>query len=289
MRPFALARVALLIVALMGLTACTAAAPDPKPVAQQPSQPEPSATPTSPVSGGGRGVIVFDMAHGEIFSPEDTTELGQSEAVAQMSDAGYEVKVNTERINEATLDGVSALYVAGPMQAFSKDEEKAIDDYLERGGTVVLSIHVPYPVLGMPARWGLPVATGVMTALNAGADQDPGFFGTETIVDDALTKDVEQVVVVSGWPVKTDTTKLATAKLVVLAAGEVVADTNANGKADPQDLQQPFGVVGVAPVGSGRVVVLGDDGIFANMGIKLGDNALLLDNILELISAPKGA
>jgi len=35
--------------------------------------------------------------------------------------------------------------------------------------------------------------------------------------------------------------------------------------------------------------VLGDDGIFANMCIKLGDNALLLSNILELISAPKGA
>lgn len=236
-----------------------------------------------------RGIIVFDMAHGEIFSPEDTSDLGQSRAVEQMRAAGYEVRVNTEPITAQSLDGVATVFLAGPMAVFTKDEEAVLDDYLERGGTVVLSIHVPYPVLGMPARWGLPVATGVMQALDAGPQQDPGVFGTDSVVEDPITKGVEQVVVVSGWPVKTDTTRLASAKLVVLAAGRVAADTNASGTYDAEDLQQPFGVVGVATVGSGRVVVLGDDGILANMGIVQADNAKLLDNILELISAPKGA
>lgn len=236
-----------------------------------------------------RGVIVFDMAHGEIFSPEDTSDLGQSRAVGQMRAAGYEVRVNTEPITAQSLDGVAAVFLAGPMTVFSKDEEAVLDDYLERGGTVVLSIHVPYPVLGMPARWGLPVATGVMQALGVDPEQDPGVFATDSVVADPVTDGVEQVVVVSGWPVKTDTTRLASAKLVVLAAGGVAADTNASGTFDSADLQQPFGVVGVATVGSGRVVVLGDDGIFANMGIVQADNAKLLDNILDLISAPKGA
>jgi len=285
MRLRAVSLIALMSSALMVLSAC--ASPPPP---QAPEQPAPAAEATTPaLPQAERGVILFDKAHGEIFAPEDTSELGQSEAVTQMFTAGYQVRVNTEEITEESLEGVAAVYLPGPMKAFSKDEEKVLDDYLERGGTVVLTIHVPYPVLGMPARWGLPVATGVMTAVGENVGPDPGVFGTDSIVEDELTRDVKQVVVVSGWPVKTDATKLATAKLVVLAAGNVVADTNANGMADPQDLQQPFGVVGVAPVGSGRVIVLGDDGIFANMGIKLGDNAQLLDNILELISAPKGA
>lgn len=118
---------------------------------------------------------------------------------------------------------------------------------------------------------------------------DPGVFRTDSIVEDPLTEGVSQILVVSGWPVQTDSTKLASAKLVVLAKGNVVADTNANGRYDGNDEQQPFGVVGVAPVGSGRVVVLGDDAIFANMGIKEADNMRLLENILKLISAPKGA
>ncbi len=283
---FSLVRVVVMMTAsAVLLGGCTAPQPTQAP---EPSAPAVEATVPAPPRAA-RGVIVFDKAHGEIFAPEDTSELGQSEAVSRMSAAGYRVRVNNDAITDESLDGVAAVYLPGPMRAFSKDEEKVLDDYLERGGTVILTIHVPYPILGMPARWGLPVATGVMQAVGTDEGADPGVFGTDSIVEHAITRDVKQVVVISGWPVKTDATRLATAKLVVLAAGNVVADTNANGAADPEDLQQPFGVVGVAPVGSGQVIVLGDDAIFANMGIKLGDNARLLDNILELISAPKGA
>jgi len=255
--------------------------------AQQPIAQAPGQAQTKPVPN--KGVIVFDTAHGEIFAPDDTSELGQSSAVQKMKDSGYEVRVNSSAITSATLDGVAAVYLPGPMRPFSKDEETVIDDYLERGGTVVMSIHVPYPVLAMSARWGLPVRTGVMAITAEGVQGDPGVFSTTRIVEDPLTEGVQSVMIVSGWPVATDTTKLATAKLVVLAEGPVAADTNANGQYDAGDEQQPFGVVGVAPVGSGRVVVLGDDAIFANVGFGQADNAKLLENILKLISAPKGA
>jgi len=242
---------------------------------------------TEPVAA--KGTIVFDTAHGEIFAPDDASELGQSSAVAKMEQSGYEVRINESPIDEAALDGVAALYVPGPMRNFTPEEQKVLDSYLERGGTIVLSIHVPYPVLALPARWGLPVRTGVMAAVGPNVGPDPGVFRTNGVSEDPLTEGVSEVLVVSGWPVDTDTTKLASAKLVVLAKGNVAADTNANGVYDEGDEQQPFGVVGVAPVGSGRVVVLGDDAIFANIGINGADNMRLLENILELISAPKGA
>ncbi len=269
-----------ILLLVLPLAACAGETTTPSAQQQSAPQSQPEAT---------KGVIVFDAAHGEIFAPDDTSELGQSAAVEKMRESGYEVKVNSEKITAETLDGVAALYVPGPMRPFTPEEQTLLDDYLERGGTVVMTIHVPYPVLAMPARWGLPVRTGVMTMVGPDVQGDPGVFSTSTVVDDPLTKGVKSVLVVSGWPVATDTTKLSTAKLVVLAKGNVAADTNANGQLDPGDEQQPFGVVGVAPVGSGRVVVLGDDAIFANVGINSADNMKLLENILDLISAPKGA
>lgn len=273
---------ALLVAFAVGCAPATqGAAPSPATSVEQSTAPAPQPA--------ARGTIVFDTAHGEIFKPEDTTELGQSDVVSRMNQAGYEVRVNTQPIEASTLDGVAALYVPGPMRPFTPEEQTVLDDYLERGGTVILSIHVPYPVMGLPARWGLPVRPGIMANTASNAGPEPSVFETDAIVDDPLTQDVKGIVVLSGWPVDTDPTKLATAKLVVLAKGLVAADTNANGAYDPGDEQQPFGVVGVAPVGSGRVVVLGDDAIFANIGMGQADNAKLLENILEMISAPKGA
>ena len=36
-----------------------------------------------------RGTIIFDMAHSEVFGPQDASELGQSKTVERMRAAGY--------------------------------------------------------------------------------------------------------------------------------------------------------------------------------------------------------
>ena len=68
-----------------------------------------------------------------------------------------------------------------------------------------------------------------------------------------------------------------------------MVDGNGDNAFDTSDPQPPYGVVGVATIGSGRVVVLGDDAIFANIAIDTNDNAKFLDNLLELISSPRPA
>ncbi len=257
----------------------------------QPSPDAGTAPTTTPAPGAGAaGTIVFDRAHGEIFPPEDTSQLGQSQAVERMRAAGYEVRVNTDTISPATLDGVAAVYVPGPMRPFTAAEQQLLDDYLARGGTIVLTIHVPYPVLSIPAKWGLPVGTGVMALTAPGAPgNDPSVFYTENIAASEITQGVKRVVIFSGWPLKTDPTRLAEATMVVSVDEGVVADTNNDRRFDSGDDQPPFGVVGIAPVGSGRVIIMSDDAIFANVGINEGDNGRLLDNILKLIKAPRGA
>lgn len=255
------------------------------------SQPAASAEPSAEASGAPiapSGTIVFDMAHDEVFAPEDQSRLGQTSVVRAMNDAGYGVLVNRQTITPALLDNVAAVYVPGPMRPFTDEEKTALDDYLERGGTVVLSIHVPFPVLSTPARWGLPVGTGVMKTMRP-IEEDPGVFVATGVSDSPLTTGVDDLLVVSGWSVGVDKTKLASASLVVTSGPDVYVDQDEDGQLSAADPPPPFGVVGVAPVGSGRVVVLGDDAVFANMTMEYPGNRRLLDNILELISAPKGA
>jgi hypothetical protein len=244
------------------------------------------ATPSTPATGA-KGVIVFDMSHGEVFSPDDSSELGQSRIVEEMKAAGFEVRINTSPITTETLDGAAAIYVPGPMRPFIDSEKTAIDDYVARGGTVLLSIHVPFPVLGTPARWGLPVGTAVMQAFRPVDPIDRGVFLATGIAEDPITEGVSRVLVVSGWAVRVEPTKLAKGSLVVTSGPGVVVDGNNDRKITSADPRPPFGVVGVAPVGYGRVIVLGDDAIFANIAIDQADNPILLGNILKLIAAPR--
>lgn len=233
-----------------------------------------------------RGTILFDMAHSEVFGPQDPGQLGQSAAVERMRAGGYAVKVTTEKISAALLTSdVAAVYLAGPMVPFMDKERTLLDDFVRRGGTMIITVHVPYPIIGTPARYGLPVRTGVM--IDPTIQSDPGVWVTDRIIADPVTAGVKQLSVVSGWPVGVSKSEIADSRIVVLAPKSVVVDADNNNQFTASDPQPPYGVVGVATIGSGRVVIMGDDGIFANIAINTYDNARLLDNLLDLIAAPK--
>lgn len=239
---------------------------------------------------GRRGSIVFDMAHGEVFGPQDNSELGQSAFVTLARTGGYGVTVNSSQITTATFtEGVAAIYLPGPMRPLAETEREAVDDFVRRGGTAIISIHVPFPVMGTPARYGLPVGKGIMVFPNEipTASGDPGVWATSKITADPLTKGVKQIGVVSGWPLSLSESEIADPRIVVSAPDGVVVDATGDNKFTTEDPQPPYGVIGVASVGSGRVIVMGDDAIFANLAIGQLDNTRLLNNILDFIAAPK--
>lgn len=271
-----------LVLLLLVLTGCSQK-PEPRRFI---SPDERAASPTVPAERA--GTVIFDMAHGEVFGPDDTSALGQSELVKEIEAEGYQVQVNRRKFDDVTLSDVAAVYVPGPMTPFTDAEKKVLDDYVVNGGTIVLTIHVPFPVMATPARWGLPVGSDVMVDRTPAYD-DPGIFAATGMTEDALTEGIESVVVVSGWPVSVDSQKLAGAKIAISSPDDIAVDANKNGAFDAADPQPPYGVVGIAPVGSGRVIVMGDDAIFANIAIHEANNLQLLKNILGVIAAPKGA
>jgi hypothetical protein len=243
-----------------------------------------AAEPTPSTETPSKGRIVFDMGHGEIFGADDTSELGQSQAIAQMRAAGYEVVVNSDTITLDDLAGASGLVLAGPMSPLAEAEYVAIESFVEAGGTMLLTIHVPFPVMGVPSHWALPVGTQILMSQSPYDASQPSVFVADSVAPSPLTEGVSQIVVVSGWPV---TAASPEAELLVSTRQDTwLSQAGDQQPIPPADAQfAPHGVVGVTSLGKGRVVVVGDDAVFANLALGEGDNARLLGNILGLMTA----
>jgi len=276
------------LIAALGFVVYGAVKPQPAPAPA--AAPVVDATAVNPQSDppGKRGTIVFDQAHGEVFGPADTSELGQSSLVKLLRAGDYGVTFNTSVITTETFTkDVAAIYLPGPMRPLAESEREALDDFVRRGGTAIMSIHVPFPIMGTPARYGLPVGKGIMVSTSPTNTGDPGVWATSEIAKDPLTEGVSSILVVSGWPLSLSESRIADPRIVVSAPKTTAVDATGDNKFTSADPQPPYGVIGVASVGSGRVIVMGDDAIFANVAIGQLDNARLLYNILKLIAAPK--
>lgn len=253
---------------VLALTGCGV-----RPAATQTSQPT-TTLPPEP-----QHALVFDMGHGEIFSADDSTQLGQSKAVEQMRNAGFDVRINRDAITAEDLAGVSGLVVAGPMRPLQKEEYVAINDFVKRGGTVLLTIHVPFPVMAVPAHWGLPVQPAIVGSLSPVDASDPGIFLADDIQPGKLTQGVDDIGVMSSWVV---TTADKNSEIIVASGANGWIDVDKSGSAESSETGS-FGLIGVTTLGRGHVIVSGDDAVFANVAIVNPGNAKLLDNILAFM------
>lgn len=270
------ARTAAAVLAVALLIALPGCSPSPKD-ADPASVPDAAAEATS--SPAPTRTLVFDMGHREIFGPDDTTDLGQSRAIEQMRAAGFDVVVNTDDITTEDLKGASGLMLAGPMIPLKDSEYDTITDFAEQGGTVLMTIHVPFPVLRVPAHWGLPVEPYILMSETPYAGEDPSVFPATVMAKSRLTEGVESIAVVSGWPV---TTAHTDSEYVIKTDGNTWVDGNDNKLRDAGEKAE-YGVVAARRVGEGYIIVVGDDAVFANIAIGQPGNARLLDNILELM------
>ncbi len=260
-----------------GATGCAASS---GPVSSDPVQNAPgsgaSSGQSAPVPAGVRGRVVFDMGHGEIFGPDDPSELGQSKMVGAMRDAGFDVQVSQTPITPALLQGAAGIILAGPMRPLTAEEFQALDIYVREGGTVLLTVHVPFPVIAVPSHFGLPVTPVVIESDAPLPGADPSVFVADGAKPDPVTQGVQQLLVVSGWQVSAGSKQ---ASIVIDSGQGTWGDKNRDGQ---KDVEGPFGVVGVARYGKGTVIVLGDDAILANVAIDEADNRQLLENLFKL-------
>ena len=226
--------------------------------------------------------VIFDMAHGEIFGAEDTTDLGQSQAIDLIRKAGFKVEVNRDPLTAESLQGAAGVILAGPMRALMNSEQEALREYVRTGGTVLMTVHVPFPVLSVPEAYGMKPTTFVLESTTPlpGVD-DPSVLIADRILPDPITAGVARVFVLSGWGV--DVVGEG-ARTVVETSEDTWMDVDRDNALTSADRVGPIGLVGVSDVGAGSFILVGDDAVFANVGIGQADNARLLSNILKLMA-----
>ena len=134
----------------------------------------------------------FTTGHGE-HGPEDSGNNGLSLMKGAMEQENYKVTtLDLKSITETLPSDITALIIAGPRQPFDPQEVKVVQDYLAKGGRVLILLdpQVDAGLDGLLKDWGLQTRNDVVY------DPKQGFFGQA------------QVPVVNNYPSHTVTQDL---------------------------------------------------------------------------------
>lgn len=235
-----------------------------------------AATTLDSASTGHGPIVLFDVAHSEIFGPKNTSDLGQSAAVARMRTAGMRVVATHTPFTSAMLKGVSGVIISGNMQPLGDDELTALEQFMTRGGVVLVAIHVAPLDQNIGQRFGFGLSPGVLRVSNPAAGEDPVNFTCTTIEKSVLTQNVHAVKVLGAWALA----PRPPSRIVVGTGADVYLDMDRSGTLTSGDIKGPFGMVGEHQVGKGVLIMSGDDAVFANIALASKDNMQLFDNVV---------
>ncbi len=100
--------------------------------------------------------IYFTTGHGE-HSPDDTGNNGYSIVKSGLETDNYKVALVNLAISSTIPSDISALVIAGPTTPFQAPEVKAVQDYLDKGGHVLVMVdpQVNAGLDGLLAAYGL--------------------------------------------------------------------------------------------------------------------------------------
>lgn len=222
---------------------------------------------------------VFDMAHAEIFSPVKEGELNYTAFYESFKSAGEAVSISQEPITDKRLSGVKTYVIAGPSQPFQGSEIDALRAFVKRGGNLLVLLHISGPVAALTNSFGIIVSNyviGEQEGIIEGRTQD---FHVTRFGGHPVTKGLEKIAFYGAWGLMTEGEE---ALVVAGTSARAWADVNRN-RAYEKDEEpaQEFGMIAVAELGKGKVVVVGDDAPFANKFIGEADNRKLAENIIK--------
>jgi hypothetical protein len=214
-------------------------------------------TATSPVLAQGSGHIVFDLSHEEShFSDpyEYTLPTGWGPTMDLLVASGYTwspIPVGGSITPEA-LAGAGVLIVAEPLTSFTPTEVETVLDYVRNGGGLLLLNDFNAPINELSAPTGVQFLLGPSS----------GFATTTEIV--------------AGHPVTAGIVEIDLPIATPLLVGT---------EATPLAYYLGTPIMAVQEYGSGRIVYVGDNELFAIYGINDLDNAALLHNVLNWLGA----
>lgn len=220
---------------------------------------------------------VFDLSHAEVFSPVKQGPLHYSDFYEMIRRSGAEVSVNNARIDARSLDRVKTYILAGPSRELKAEEAGALKDFVNKGGNLLVLLHISSPVARLTESFGIIVSNFVIAEgedIINGQAQD---FYVSRFSQHPVTAGLNRIAVFGTWGLMAE----KGAAIAASTSDKAWADLNRNRKYEKNEPVQPFGIIAVNDAAGGKVVVVADDAPFANKFIVEADNKKLAENILR--------
>jgi|GEM_PF-263453 len=233
----------------------------------------------------GKPVILFDLAHREVFSPTDPGQRGLKQCVVNLERLGFKVVENTDPFSEATLKGAAAVFIPGAMQPLGENEIKALKEFVRGGGLLLITVHVNYFLQPLLDELGFQITSAPLCdSVNRFHENNKDFIARE-IIEHPITEKVAEIAVMGAYGLKGKDERV---KELVFTSSSAWVDLNGNDAKDTDEVEGRFCVVAASEIGKGNVVVIGDDAVFSNMLIESRGNNQLLSNIFEWAIGKQG-
>jgi hypothetical protein len=228
-------------------------------------------------------VVLFDKAHGELFSPSGSHPLDYSMFASLFTKAGYELKTQTGTITGEVLKRVQVFVMSGAFKELQPAEVSALVDYVQRGGSVILLLHVSIPVARLTEQFGIIVsnATVYETEGESQLEGKPYNFTVSRFHPHPIFSGVRKMAVYGSWGLMCEGN---IARGLATTSPKAFADVTQNKQFDPEDPVQAFGIVASAEKGMGKILVIADDAVFSNAFINEADNIRVGGNIVEWLT-----
>jgi hypothetical protein len=226
-------------------------------------------------------VVLFDEAHGQPFhvrgeGPYDLARLGERFAAA-----GNEVRTSARPLDSVSLEGVTALVISGPFQPLSDAELAALREFIARGGSLAVMLHIAPPAGGLLTALQVDYAHGILHDSARAIDGNPQNFTVGTLGTHPLTAGLTEFAVYGSWALRGTVPEVET---LAWSSDHGWVDLDRDRRPGPADAAGAFGVIVAGAIGKGRFVVFGDDALFQNRFL-VGSNRQLADNLARWMIA----
>ncbi len=230
-----------------------------------------------PPTGGGK--VVIDLSHSNMVSwwslDAFLAELARRNVTAGFYDSWSKV--------EEALDDAACLVVAAPTRPYREDEAKRVEEFVKKGGILILLFDPSYEYIGQLGLSNYVVAPVNSLAARFGITFSYGFLYSESdyygiyrnvrvrdFSNSTLFKGVKEMVLFTASAVRTDHAAAWTSNTTYSSAAEA---------------QDRYAVVALAKIGNGTVIALGDITVFSEPFCRVADNDLFISNLASIVSS----
>lgn len=221
--------------------------------------------------------VLFDQGHGQAFTIEKDGDLQLGQLAGRLHGSGWEVVATRDPLTPQLLDGVNALIISGAFKPLAENEIKAIDNFLQNGGRLVVLLHIAPPLATLLTELGVASANGVIRERDMSKiiDGEPLYFRVSNLKEHPLNKGLTYFSLYGGWPLL----PIHGGVLTIASTSPMAwVDLNNDHILSNKDAVQEFGVLVTGNIGKGEFAVFADDAIFQNRFLE-GENEKLLENL----------